>query len=91
MSKREKLRAKLRNNPSDATMQDVATLLGRYGFILERIQGSHHIFRYSDGNQTLNIVIPMFGRQVKTIYVKRVIELLDRLFPIDKIESNDDE
>lgn len=81
MSKREKLRRKLRNNPKDATMQEVETLLSRFGFKLERISGSHHVFRFSDDEQTQSISVPLHGRKVKTVYVRQVIELLDELFP----------
>jgi hypothetical protein len=31
MSKREKLRKKLRNNPNAATIESIRTLLGQYG------------------------------------------------------------
>jgi hypothetical protein len=37
MSKRGKLRQKLRNNPKNATKQDVETLLLSYGFVLDRV------------------------------------------------------
>ena len=90
MSKREKLRRKLRNNPKDATMQEVETLLMRFGFTLERIQGSHHIYRYTDGKQISKIVVPLHGRKVRTIYVKRAVELLDKLFPQEMTEQGED-
>jgi predicted RNA binding protein YcfA (HicA-like mRNA interferase family) len=90
MSKREKLRRKLRNNPTDATMQEVETLLLRFGFVLDRVSGSHHLFVYKQGEGYRSIGIPLHGRKVKKVYVERVIELLDDLFPIeDKAEEED--
>ncbi|MCK6578707.1 MAG: type II toxin-antitoxin system HicA family toxin [Anaerolineae bacterium] len=86
MTKREKLRNKLRSNPSAATMHDVETMLGHFGFSLVRIRGSHHVFEYDDGERTMQIIVPMHGRKVKSAYVKRVIELIDGLFP----ESSED-
>ena len=91
MSKREKLRQKLRDQPADSTMQDVQTLLERFGFILARIRGSHHIFEYDQGGATSQIVVPMHGRKVKKVYVQRVIELLDTLFPPEDIEDISEE
>jgi predicted RNA binding protein YcfA (HicA-like mRNA interferase family) len=44
MSKRDKLRARLKNNPTGATFSDIRTLLEQEGFLLDRITGSHHIF-----------------------------------------------
>lgn len=40
MTKREKLRKKLRNPSADANMQDVQTLLERFGFILARTRAA---------------------------------------------------
>jgi predicted RNA binding protein YcfA (HicA-like mRNA interferase family) len=91
MSKREKLRQKLRNNPTDATMQDVQTLLNRFGFGLARIRGSHHIFEYEDSEQFGQIVVPLHERKVKKVYVIKVIELLDELFPEDDTDDEEDD
>ena len=74
MSKRAKLREKLKNNPNDATFSDVRKLLEQEGLLLDRIQGSHHIFTKDD----LTFVIPVHNNKVKTIYVKRVIELIEQ-------------
>lgn len=65
MSKREKLRRKLRNNPTDATMEEVETLLTRFGFKLARVSGSHHIFEYEDEQRFRQIIVPLHGRKVK--------------------------
>lgn len=90
MSKRERLRQKLRSLPADADMRDVQTLLERFEFKLVRTLGSHHIFEYDDGEQSSQIVFPMHGRKVKRIYIRRVIEMLDELFPPeDETDEND--
>ena len=81
MSKRERLRRKLRSLPADADMRDVQTLLERFGFKFVRARGSHHIFEYDDGKWVSQIVFPLHGRKVKRIYIKRVIEILDELYP----------
>lgn len=81
MTKREKLRRKLRNNPADATMQEVQTLLSYFGFELARTTGSHHIFEYDDGENFRQIVVPLHGRKVKKFYIKRISQILDDMFP----------
>jgi predicted RNA binding protein YcfA (HicA-like mRNA interferase family) len=94
VGKRDKLRRKLRNNPNDATMQEVETLLFRFGFQLERVSGSHHIYRYKDEQRLGRIVVPLHGRKVGAVYVKQAIELLDELFPeheTDDADSTKDE
>jgi predicted RNA binding protein YcfA (HicA-like mRNA interferase family) len=93
VTKREKLRRKLRNSPTDATMQDVETLLTRFGFVLDRVSGSHHLFVYKQGETYRAIGFPLHGRKVKRVYVERVTELLDELFPLedDSLEEDVDE
>jgi predicted RNA binding protein YcfA (HicA-like mRNA interferase family) len=70
MSKREKLRRKLRNHPAEANIQDVQTLLQRFGFSLARTRGSHYIFEYDDGEHFQQIVVPVHGRKVKKVYIQ---------------------
>ena len=81
MSKRDKLRQRLRNNPKGVRFSDLETLLLAFGFVLVRVSGSHHIFQYNDGKVESILVLPIHGNRVKTPYVRDAIELLDRLFP----------
>ncbi len=55
MSKREKLFDKLRNSPQNATFADVRKLLQQDGFSLERIAGSHPVFKRGE----ITFVIPV--------------------------------
>ncbi|MBN1963846.1 MAG: type II toxin-antitoxin system HicA family toxin [Anaerolineae bacterium] len=81
MSRREKLRERLRERPADATMRDVQTLLRQFDFVLARTRGSHHIFEYDDGERFRQLVVPVHGRKIKKLYVQQVIVMLDELFP----------
>jgi predicted RNA binding protein YcfA (HicA-like mRNA interferase family) len=74
MSKRDKLRRKLRNNPRGRTKQEVETLLGQFGFVLDRVSGSHHVFILKIGDTRHRIVAPIHGQKVKAVSVKQVIE-----------------
>jgi predicted RNA binding protein YcfA (HicA-like mRNA interferase family) len=73
MSKREKLRARLKNNPTDVTFADLRTLLEQEGFLLDRVTGSHHVFTKDE----TTFVVPVHNNRIKTIYVKRAIELIE--------------
>ncbi len=88
MSKKDKLRRKIRNNPKNVSKQDLETLLGQFGFMLDRVKGSHYTFIYQKDGKEIQIVIPMHGQKVKPAYVKLVTELLDAVFP--ESEANDD-
>jgi predicted RNA binding protein YcfA (HicA-like mRNA interferase family) len=90
MSKRDKLRRKLRNNPKGVKFSDLEALLLRFGFVLVRITGSHHMFRHHDEGEKL--VIPVHGNHVKPEYVIEVIDILDVIFPeVTDDEESDDE
>jgi hypothetical protein len=62
----------------------------RFGFQLERISGSHHIYRY-EGEEVRNVIVPLHGRKVKPFYVQRAVQILDELFPeeVDNGEETD--
>lgn len=89
MSKRDKLRQKLRTNPTDVKYQQLETLLIRFGFVLVRVKGSHHLFHYEDDTFSQSIIIPVHGKRVKPVYVTDVINILDKYFP--EQESDFDE
>lgn len=75
MSKREKLRERLKNNPNNATFSEIRKLLKQEGFALDRITGSHHIFTKDE----ITFVVPVHNNKVKSVYVKRVIELIEQV------------
>ncbi len=87
MTKRDKLRRKLRNNPSGVTIQEAETLLLNFGFSLARISGSHHIYEFEQGDVWRQVIVPLHGRKVKPVYVKIALETIDYLFP----EEDDEE
>jgi predicted RNA binding protein YcfA (HicA-like mRNA interferase family) len=73
MSKKEKLFERLKNNPKDARFSDIENLLYDEGFTMTRVTGSHHIFK----KQEIIFVILVHNKRVKSVYVKRVIELIE--------------
>ncbi len=60
MSRRDKLLAKMRNNPKAVRFEELANLLEWYGFEPKRIRGSHHA--YTRGN--FNVVVARHGAHV---------------------------
>jgi predicted RNA binding protein YcfA (HicA-like mRNA interferase family) len=68
-----KLLNRLTKSPKGATFDDIRTLLSYEGFKLDRITGSHHIFKKAG----ITFVIPVHGNRVKSVYVKRVIALIE--------------
>ena len=88
-SRREKLRAKIAQNPKNVRFEDLETLLYAYGFTMRQPRGgsSHHYFQLSSKSGTLvQFTIPYHRPHVKPAYVKLVLETLEMYFP----ESNDE-
>lgn len=61
MTKREKLFDKIKNNPKSVTFSEIRTA------------GSHQIFKRG----SVTFVVPVHNNKVKTVYIKRVIELIE--------------
>jgi predicted RNA binding protein YcfA (HicA-like mRNA interferase family) len=89
MSKKDKLRRRLRNNPVGVKYTEIETLLSRFGFTLQRVTGSHHIFIYEDESNPINVIIPVHGNAVRAIYVKDALAIIDALFPEQTDEEQD--
>ena len=73
MGKREKLIDRLTNSPQNATFSDIRNLLEYEGFYLDKVTDSHHVFIYAE----TTFVIPVQHNKVKTIYVQKVLELIE--------------
>lgn len=73
MSKREKLLAKLKNNPHNVTFDQIRKVLLEQNFVLDRVSGSHHVFK----REKVTFVIPVHKNQVKAVYVRRIIEIIE--------------
>jgi predicted RNA binding protein YcfA (HicA-like mRNA interferase family) len=72
--RKQKLLVRLKNNPEGATFSDVRRLLLQEGFRLDRVTGSHHIFKKGH----LIFVIPVHANRVKSVSVMRVIDLVEQ-------------
>jgi hypothetical protein len=73
MGKREKLIERLTTSPQNTTFGDLRNLLEYEGFYLEQVTDTHHIFIYAE---TI-FAIPVHRNRVKTIYVEKVLELIE--------------
>ena len=57
---------------SDVRLAIVTTLFKRYGWWLDRVKGSHHLF--TDGSQAYSV--PVHHGKVKYVYYKQIKKLL---------------
>jgi predicted RNA binding protein YcfA (HicA-like mRNA interferase family) len=59
--------------PSDVRFAELLRLVERHGWVLVRINGSHHIFKLPDGRI---YVVPVHRNMVKYAYVREIKKLL---------------
>jgi predicted RNA binding protein YcfA (HicA-like mRNA interferase family) len=71
--KSEKIIEKLRRSPHNATFSDIRRMLEEEGFLLDRITGSHHIFRKG----STIFAVPVHNNRVKSVYVKRAVAIVE--------------
>ena len=74
MSRKNKLFDRLKNNPKDVRFGDIRNLMVDIGFELKRTSGSHYIFSKGD----ITFVIPAHNNKVKAVYVKRLIDIIEK-------------
>jgi predicted RNA binding protein YcfA (HicA-like mRNA interferase family) len=52
---KRKLLARARNNPRNVRFSDLLSLVEAHGFVLDRIDGSHQIFKHPGVRELLNL------------------------------------
>jgi predicted RNA binding protein YcfA (HicA-like mRNA interferase family) len=74
MSQRDKLLQKIRNHPKSVSFDDLQALLRMYGYELDRVAGSHHIYA-RPGRPSINV--KRHGAQVHSAAVRDVLEMIE--------------
>lgn len=59
--------------PKEMAYRDIVKVLEYEGWKLDRVKGSHHVFAKKEET----IIVVMHHSLVKSVYVKRVIEMLN--------------
>jgi predicted RNA binding protein YcfA (HicA-like mRNA interferase family) len=72
---REQLRQRLAQRPNAVRFSELERLLEMYGWSLDRVRGSHHIFRKED--VTTALVVPMRRPHLLRVYVQQVLAALE--------------
>jgi len=73
---RDKLLARMRQNPRDWRIEDLEALAQHFGMSVRRTGGSHVIFYHSDLPEMLSVPA---RRPIKPVYVRRFVAMLDEL------------
>ncbi len=75
-SKRKKFQ-KIKQNPKGVKFDDLVSCLKAFGFTLERISGSHHIFTHPNWDGILNI--QNRRGEVKPYQVRQAIKAIEEV------------
>lgn len=63
-------------NKKETSYREIETILNSVGYELERIRGSHHIFKKDDKDL---IMFPVHNNLVKKWYIKTIIQKINPL------------
>ena len=69
---RREYRRRIANRPNDVRFEELERLLSLYGWELDTIRGSHHVFK-RDGKDLISI--PLRRPRILAAYVRRVLDL----------------
>jgi len=73
---RRKLLRKLLSGSRNVRFAEMVNLLEGFGFVLSRIQGSHHIYTHNDIPELVNL--QNVKGQIKPYQVRQVIKLIEQ-------------
>ncbi len=68
-----KILQKARNNPANVSFNDMVYLVEAFGFVLDRVNGSHHIFVHNAINELVNL--QKVGNKAKAYQVRQWYDL----------------
>lgn len=81
---------KLRQSPKNVSLQELQQVLESFGFQLDRVSGSHYIFRAELGERVWRLTIP-HHKPIKIIYVKQAIIAIDEIIQLqDELDEGDE-
>jgi predicted RNA binding protein YcfA (HicA-like mRNA interferase family) len=66
---RRAMRRRMAQHPNAVSLDEARRVLEAYGWVLDRVRGSHHIF--ARGSRTVSI--PSRRPHILSVYVKRVL------------------
>jgi predicted RNA binding protein YcfA (HicA-like mRNA interferase family) len=78
MTQRDKRHERIVNNPANVHFEDIEPWLHDFGFRLERVAGSHHIFRHPATKAKLNFQPGRSGK-AKAYQVRQAIRAIESL------------
>lgn len=73
---RQRFLQRLMVSPTNVRFGEMVGLVGAFGFMQDRVSGSHHVFRHPDVPELLNL--QEVGGQAKPYQVRQFLRLVER-------------
>jgi predicted RNA binding protein YcfA (HicA-like mRNA interferase family) len=89
MSKRQKRRQKIAQNPVNVQFEELRKLLEDYGFELRRTRGSHHTFVGYIEDEKVSLVVP-YKKPLNPVYVNKALKLIDEIEALESDSHSED-
>lgn len=64
---------KLFDSPANVTIQELQIVLEYFGYKLDRIRGSHFVFKSKSGDV---YPVPVHGNKIQKYYIKKLLKVL---------------
>ena len=91
MTKRDKRLQRIRRNPKNVSFEALRQVLEDHGFTLERVSGSHHMFRAASLDQVWVLNVPLRKPHVKLAYVLEALRAIDAIQETISQESEEND
>lgn len=89
MTKKSKILKKILSGSKNVRFAEFVALIEAFGFTLERITGSHHIFSHPDVPQTISAQ-PDQNNQAKPYQMKQFVKLIEKYsLTLDDLAEDD--
>ena len=76
--RKERRHQKIKNNPHDVDFKEALQWLQDFGFVLERIKGSHDILRHPLTKDKINLQKDKSGK-AKPYQIKQALKIIQRM------------
>ena len=77
MTRKQKLYQRIINNQHNIKFSDLITVINAFGFELDRITGSHHIYKHPKLNDDFLSLQPDKNGQAKPYQIKQFLSLVE--------------
>ena len=85
---RKKRLERIRQNPKNVSLEQLRQVLEDYGFSLDRVVGSHYIFRLKLKGELIRFSVP-YRKPVKVVYINDALKIIDEI--AQQLQDEDDE